>query len=322
MKHFQSAVLLLLMLAFLAYILWTKTEEQDRLQLDYSADREMINIELPAKLVFCGEPMPLKEPDVRERFEQEMHRLVYARGSTLKLLGRAERWLPQIEEILLKEGLPPDFKYMPVVESMLDNAVSPRGAAGFWQIMEETGRQFGLEINEEVDERFEPVKATRAACRYLKQAHKDLGNWTLVAASYNRGINGIERALTKQQAETFYDLALNTQTAEYVYRILAFKELYENQEKYSYTLRNQSKFDEPVRFVTIDTTIANLTDFALSMGISYKTLVYYNPWILGNSLNMSGRQARYQLVVPLNDVPGGQQLLHDPQTSGSFDEDD
>src|SRR5205085_12106909 len=149
----------------------------------------------------------------------------YLHNSTIFILKRANRWLPQIEPILKENDIPSDFKYMALIESALLNDVSPRGAVGFWQIMKPAGKELGLEITAEVDERYDPIKATRAACKYLKKAHAKFNNWTLVAASYDRGMAGMQRALSNQRVDSYYDLFLNDETARYVFRLLAMKEI-------------------------------------------------------------------------------------------------
>ena len=155
-----------------------------------------ISYDLPADLNFAGEPVPLKIPDVQERLDKELQINIYLHSSTIFLIKRANRWLPRIEEILEKHNVPKDFKYLPLIESGLLNDISPKKAVGFWQILKTSGRELGLEIDNQVDERYDPIKATEAACKYLNNAYKKFNNWTLVAASYNRGIAGIGRALS------------------------------------------------------------------------------------------------------------------------------
>src|SRR5690606_8321888 len=165
-----------------------------------------ISLDVPKEMSFAGEPVPLHIPDVYERLDKELQINTYFHSNTLFLIKRANRWLPQIEKILEKNGVPDDFKYLPLIESNLLNDVSPKNAVGYWQILKAAGKENGLESTDEVDERYDPLKATEAACRYLDQAYRKFGNWTLVAASYKRGMNGLERAIENQRVDNYYDL--------------------------------------------------------------------------------------------------------------------
>lgn len=292
--------MLAILVALVGYTIWDKYQSGQATAID--ADEkyayEAFNIELPDEFSFCGEAVPMKDPDVRERFDREMHVNVYFHSNTILVMKRAYRWLPQIEQILKEEGLPDELKYLVAVESAFTNAVSPAGAAGFWQIMEGTGREMGLRVNEEVDERLEPLKATRAACKYLKQAHQALGSWTLVAASYNMGISGVENALKRQKVNSFYDLSLNSQTARYVFRILAFKEIMENPEKYRFNLQKRHLYEpEEFRKVTVTTSIPDLIDFALQQGINLKLLRLHNPWLKADQLQVAEGES-FDILIP------------------------
>src|SRR5436190_1709214 len=191
-----------------------------------------LSIDLPDKATFAGEHVPLDRPDVRESFDKELQINTYWHSNTLFLIKRANRWLPQIDSVLAVNGIPHDFKYLPLIESALLNDISPKDAVGFWQILKTSGREFGLEVTNEVDERYDPIKATIAACKYLKQAYGRFGNWTLVAASYNRGMSGVNRSLESQQVKSYYDLYLNDETSRYVFRVLAIKEIVEHPLQY------------------------------------------------------------------------------------------
>src|SRR5688572_6618278 len=187
-----------------------------------------ISFDLPKELSFAGEPVPLDIPDVSERLDKELQVNTYFHSNTIFLIKRANRWLPQMEKILEAHGIPEDFKYLPLIESGLLNAVSPADAVGYWQTLEGSGKELGLEITKEVDERYDPLKATVAACKYLKKAYEKFGSWTLVAASYNRGMNGLDRAIENQNEKSYYDLFLNDETSRYVFRLLAIKEIINN----------------------------------------------------------------------------------------------
>jgi membrane-bound lytic murein transglycosylase D len=257
-----------------------------------------ISFDLPEKMSFAGEPVPLHLSDVRERMDRELHINSYLHNSTIFILKRANRWLPQIEPILAENGIPLDFKYMALIESALLNDVSPRGAVGFWQIMKPSGRELGLEISAEVDERYDPLKATRAACKYLKKAHARFNNWTLVAASYDRGMAGMQRALANQRVDTYYDLFLNDETARYVFRLLAMKEIVEHPSRYGFKIDPSHLYQiEPLRYVEVKSSVPNLVNFSLEHGANYKLLKRFNPWLREERLTVKKGKA-YRIALP------------------------
>jgi len=247
---------------------------------------------------FAGETVTLDEHDLRERMDKELLVNTYWQSNTMLMIKRSNKYFPTIERILKEEGVPDDFKYLAVIESGLENVNSPAGAKGFWQIMKTTGREMGLEVNSNVDERYHIENATRVACTYLKKAKKKLGSWTLAAASYNRGITGINRLLEKQQAETYYDLLLNSETRRYVFRILAMKEILSNPTRYGFVFEVQDLYTKiPVYTVEVDTAISNIARFAKTMGINYKQMKIHNPWLLQNHLNNKSRKL-YHIKLP------------------------
>ena len=260
-------------------------------------------ITLPDNIGFAGEQAPLYDDDVRERLERELLVNTYWQSHTLLLLKRANRWLPIIEDILVKNDIPKDFKYVPIAESDLRNVVSPAGAVGYWQFMEATGKERGLEIRDQVDERYDIRKATEAACDYLKKAHEEFGNWTLVAASFNLGISGVKRNLRQQKANSYYDLRLNPETSRYVFRILAMKAIIENPERYGFFLDNHELYQPyQTEQVTVNSSVDDWVDFAKRQDITYKTLKNYNPWIQRRQLtNRSGKA--YQVDIPIKKGP-------------------
>lgn len=260
-----------------------------------------LSIDLPEEVSFAGEPVPLTMPDVRESFDKELQINTYWHSNTLFLLKRANRWLPQIDSVLEKNGIPPDFKYLPLIESALLNDVSPKEAVGFWQILKTSGREFGLEITNEVDERYDPIKATVAACKYLKQAHGKFGSWTLTAASYNRGMSGVNRSLENQNVKSYYDLHLNDETSRYVFRIIAIKEIVENPQKYGFKLKQEHLYQrEKLRHVQVKESIKDLIAFAQQQGINYKLLKRHNPWLRGERLTVrKGRS--YLIAIPVSE---------------------
>ena len=255
-------------------------------------------LELPDSLSFAGENVPLHSPDLKERLDRELLVNTYWQSNMMLLLKRANKYFPTIEKILKEEGVPTDLKYLSVIESGLENVISPAGAKGFWQIMRTTGREYGLEVNSNIDERYHIVSSTRMAAQYLKKAKDKFGSWTLAAASYNRGMSGIQRNLNAQEVESYFDLLLGKETSRYVFRILAVKEIIENPSKYGYVFDNTDLYySVPVRYHGLDTAISNLTSFAQKMGINYKVLKIHNPWLLQNHLNNKSRKY-YQIAIP------------------------
>ena len=255
-------------------------------------------LDLPDTLSFAGEKVPLLSPDLRERLDRELLVNTYWQSNMMLLLKRANKYFPTIEKILIEEGVPTDLKYLSVIESGLENVVSPAGAKGFWQIMKNTGREYGLEVNTNVDERNHIGFSTRMAARYLKKAKDKFGSWTLAAASYNRGMSGIQKNLNLQKVESYFDLRLGQETSRYVFRILAVKEIIENPPKYGYIFENSDLYySVPVHYHGLDTAISNLTTFAEKMGVNYKILKIHNPWLLQNHLNNRSRKY-YEIAIP------------------------
>jgi membrane-bound lytic murein transglycosylase D len=257
-----------------------------------------MSFDVPQNITFAGEPVPQQLPDVKERLDKELQINIYLHSNTIFLIKRAKRWLPQMEEILRKNGIPDDFKYLPLIESNLLNVVSPKDAVGFWQILKTSGKEYGLEITGEVDERYNPLKATEAACKYLKQAHRKFGNWTLVAASYNRGMSGIQRAIDDQQENSYYDLYLNDETSRYVFRILAIKEIVNNPLRYGFKINPKHLYEEEeLKYIEVDETIKDLVQFAKQHGTNYKLIKRHNPWLREDRLTIK-KGKRYRIAIP------------------------
>lgn len=258
-----------------------------------------VSFDLPSDVSFAGEEVPMNLPDVRERLDKELHINTYWHNNTIFLMKRAHRWFPQMEAILKANGIPEDFKYLPLIESGLMNDISPKDAVGFWQIVKSAGKENGLEITDQVDERYDPIKATEAACSYLKRAYKKFGNWTSVAASYNRGMGGIERALENQTVDSYYDLYLNDETARYVFRIIACKEIIEHPATYGFNVKERHLYDsEEVRYVTVNQTIPDLIAFARKNGTNYKLLKRHNPWLRDEKLVVK-KGRNYRIALPV-----------------------
>lgn len=254
---------------------------------------------IPDNLSFCGEPVPMNDPEVRERIEREFIVNTYWHSSTVLLIKKANRWFPVIEPILHENGIPDDFKFIAMIESNLSDVVSPAGATGFWQFIKSAAIKYDLEVNGEVDERYNVEKATEAACKYLKDSKKKFGTWTLAAASYNMGKFGVDNQLDRQKEASYYDLTLNEETSRYIARALSMKEIISNPRKYGFDILEYELY-EPLKTkdVTINNKVEHFSDFAKSYGITYKTLKYYNPWLRENYL--TNRQKKtYTIKIPV-----------------------
>ena len=255
-------------------------------------------LKTPENISFCDEEVPLELLDVRERLDRELLVNTYWQSNMLLLIKRSYRFFPLIEEILKEEEVPDDFKYLAVIESGLENVRSPKGAKGIWQIMSGTAREYGLEVNKNVDERYNLELSTRVACKYLKKAKDKFGSWTLAAAAYNRGISGISRNLTRQKVENYYDLLLGRETSRYIFRILAVKEIMENANNYGFIFQEKDLYKPyEIKKIELDTAISNITDFSKKMGINYKTMKLHNPWLLENHLKNKSRK-KYIIKIP------------------------
>ncbi len=255
-------------------------------------------IDIPNNLIFAGERVPQEDPEIMERIDREFLVNTYWQSNALLLMKRAHKYFPVIEPILRKHNVPEDFKYLAVAESGLQNTVSPAGATGFWQIMKATAREYGLEVNGNVDERYHLEKATDVACRYLKRYKEKFGSWTLAAAAYNAGPGSINKFMNIQQANDYYDLLLGEETGRYVFRILAIKEILSNPGKYGYEVENQDFYSAVPTFnVEVDTAVANFADFASQYGINYKVLKRHNPWLREPHLNNASGK-KYIIQIP------------------------
>lgn len=261
-------------------------------------DYNVYAIPVPETADFAGEPVPLEIPDVRERMDRELLVNTYWQSNGLLLIKRANKYFPVIEPILEEYGIPEDFKYLAVIESALTNAVSPAGARGFWQIMESTGKEYGLEINRNVDERYNLEKSTRVAAQYFLKSKERFGSWTLAAAAYNAGNYGVHRQLERQEVGDYYDLLLGEETGRYVFRILALKEILGDPEKFGFNFEEEDLYQHiPSRKVEVDTAVSNFAQFAKEFDINYKILKIHNPWLREAHLNNSSRK-KYLIEIP------------------------
>ncbi|MDP2386457.1 MAG: lytic transglycosylase domain-containing protein [Bacteroidota bacterium] len=280
---FFSIVLLSVLLHLFSYAF---SNDQDQKYEDYTnSNYRVFGLNIPKNLNFAGERVPQTDFSIKESLDREFLTNTYWQSNAMLLFKRANRWFPIIEPILKKNNVPDDFKYVALIESHLSNAVSPRGATGFWQFVEETGTHYGLEINDEVDERYNVEKSTQAACMYFKDAHKKFGDWTLAAASYNLGMGGIETQLKKQKVTNYYDLMLNEETGRYVYRLLALKTILQNPKQFGFEIRKKDLYHRiPTISVKVNESIPDLVEYSISKGYNYKILKLFNPWLRDSSL--------------------------------------
>ena len=291
---------------------------------------EFKSVEIPESISFAGEPMPLERFDVYESLDRELLSNAYFHSQTIRYIKLAPRYLQVIETILKEKGIPDDFKYLAVAESGFNpRAVSSARAIGFWQFMKGTAQDYGLEVNNLVDERYHIEKSTYAACEYLLDSYEKFGSWTLVAASYNRGMTGIRKQMTRQKADDYYDLfslrfntsrlasgskniffnaswacpedylLLTSETARYVFRIVAIKLILENPERYNFVISDEEKY--PVirtKEVEINGKVDDFADFAQKYGVNYKQLKDFNPWLRDNYLTNSAGK-KYIVKIPV-----------------------
>ncbi len=286
---------------FLAYTFFSfssKKNDDKSFQDEFNANYKVFSLNIPKDINFSGDLVPINNFDVRESLDRELLLNTYFQSQTIMLHKRANRWFPIIEPILKQQGVPDDFKYIALIESNLTNVVSPAGATGFWQFIESTGKNYGLEINDEVDERYNVEKSTVAACKYFKDAYKELHNWTLVASSYNLGLGGISNQLNNQKVKSYYDLLLNQETARYVFRLLAVKEIISHPKNYGYIIRKKDLYPFiPTYNVKIDSAVTNFTDFAIANNVNYKMLKLFNPWLRKSSLTNASHK-EYIIKLP------------------------
>lgn len=249
-------------------------------------------------LNFCGEFMPLERQDIREAFEYDLLKVVYWHSECILYLKRMTKFFPIVEPILKKYNVPDDFKYLLVVESGMTNVVSPAKAEGYWQFMKNTAIEYGLEVNDEVDERYDIEKSTVAACKYILNAYSKLKSWTLVAASYNAGVDYIQNQLNTQKVDNFYDLLIYVETARYIYRIVAYKLLLLNPKDYGFDLDTKyCYYNQPTDVVKVDGSIPDLVEFAVKYNTSYRMIKILNPWLRNNKLT-NKKSKVYYIKIP------------------------
>lgn len=289
-KAYVSIIIVIVISGFLIFAISGDTK--DKLMHEGTA------MYFPIAIDFAGESTPLKVTDVKERLDRELLINANLHSTTTLIMKRANRVFPIIEPILQKYNVPDDFKYLAVIESGLTNAVSSAGARGVWQFMPDTAKEKGMEVNEIVDERYHLEKSTEAACKYLLAAKEKFGSWTLAAASYNGGMSGISKKIEEQKVSNYYDLALTEETSRYVFRILALKEIMKQPAKYGFSIFSSDLYPSiPIKKIEIDSTINDLTSFAMSQGINYKILKIHNPWLRDKKL-LNPTKKKYEIEIP------------------------
>jgi hypothetical protein len=262
------------------------------------ANLSVLDLNIPQNLHFCGEKIPSNDYEIRKDLEKEFFNNNYWKSNSVALFHKAQRWFPYIEPILKAKGIPDDFKYVAVIESHLSNVRSSAGAAGFWQLVPGTAVGLGLEVSEQVDERYDVEKATYAACELLKKSYAIFHNWTLTAAAYNRGIGGILKAMKEQKGSNYYDLMLNRETGSFVYRVLAYKTLFSSPGHFGIKKRKWNYYPRiDYRSVIVDSSLTSLTALATHLQTSPAAIRQHNPWLLHSSLvNLSAK--KYLIKVP------------------------
>lgn len=300
LRHFffiASFILVLILAIGLASTGYSGSFEEEG-GVEEKAAYTVYGVEIPSEVRFAGEAVPLDLFDVKEALDRELLSNTYFHSQTIRLIKLANRFFPQIEPILKKNLIPDDFKYLALAESGLTQAVSPAKAVGFWQLMKGTAQEYGLEVGSEVDERYHVVKSTEVACRYLIDSYQKYGNWTMTAASYNAGRRGVDRQIERQKKENYYDLLLNEETARYLYRVVAFKLIFEDPSTYGFTLTKKDLYPEiPVHVVEVDSAVSDFADFAAHHDTNYKILKYLNPWLRDNKLSNPSRKT-YEILIP------------------------
>jgi len=304
LKNVLAVIGALVVIGTLIFAVQSSPEQKEALTQVVNPEKRVADgyqisaIEIPKDLNFAGEPVPMDDADIMERVDREFLVNTYWQSNALLLMKRAHRYFPIIEPILAKNGIPDDFKYLAVAESALIDIASPAGAAGMWHFMKGTGKEYGLEVNANVDERYHIQKSTQAACEYLNRWKKRFGTWTLTAAAYNAGPGGIQKYMRIQKVDDYYDLLLGEETKRYVFRILAIKEILSNPAKYGFEVENDDLYySVPTFTVEVDTAVTSWANFAKLYEINYKILKRHNPWLREPHLNNASRK-KYTIEIP------------------------
>jgi len=287
----------ILSISLFIIFLFANCTEEKTIQIAKKSEKFILP-ELPKRIKFAGTEYDLNDLDIQEKLDREILTNVYYQSATSQIIKRAHRFFPTIEKILEQENIPSDFKYLACIESaLIAQAESPVGAKGFWQFMPETASEYELKITEEVDERLDLTKSTKAACTYLHKAKDTLKDWLLAAASYNRGLGGVKRDMEWQKSTNYFDTEMNIETGRYVYRMLAMKLILEAPEKYGYNIsENQQYAPIKTKSIVVTKSIENIADWAIQKGANYKIIKKLNPWLLKNSLHV--KKNKYTILFP------------------------
>jgi hypothetical protein len=296
-KYYITASLVAITLGVLLFTN-SSPKESEKQSDEFSQTYKIASPPIPEGIEFAGELVPLGDMDVKERLDREILVNTFWQSNTMLLIKRSKKYFPIIEPILKSYNIPDDFKYLAVAESGLTQATSPAGAKGFWQFMPATGKSYGLEVNQGIDERLHLKKSTQAACEYLLKAKSATGSWTMAAAGYNRGTSGIVKDAKYQGSKSYYDLYLNSETSRYVMRILALKTILSQPETYGFYISPKDVYTYPETVeIEVDTTISDLSVFAQNMSLKYKDIKLLNPWIKRKTLPNKSRRT-YYLEIP------------------------
>lgn len=310
LKKFTVPILLLISLLGIIIFLSSSVPSLSTSEAEHSASSSstlssaqdvgfnVSGVRIPDYLDFAGETVPLEDWDVRERLDRELLVNTYWHSNTIRLIKLAHRYFPEIEQTLREKGIPDDFKYVALVESGLQTVGSPAGAKGYWQFLKSTGQEYGLTVNSEVDERYHLEKSTVAATKYINKAQNKFGSYTMAAASFNMGMNGLRKQTERQKSTSYYDLLLNDETSRYLFRILAFKEIFNNPSKYGFNIPPSELYPPYSTYeVEVNGAIPSMADFGKKHGLSYKTLKVLNPWLRENKLTNSSKRT-YKIKIP------------------------
>jgi len=300
MKKYKKTIILsgIVIIATLGIVYLTASGKNEETESLNSIGNTVDVITLPSELTFAGEKVPIEHFDVRECLDRELYVNAYWHSQTILFMKRCNRFFPLIEPILKKHKVPDDFKYIAVIESGLLNVISPQGARGIWQFIEASAKEYGMEVNTWVDERNDIEKSTEAACKYFKKAYDKFGNWTMAAASFNLGMSGLAKHADFQKTNNYYDLMLNSETTRYIFRILAVKLILSNPSKFGFKIPVSELYPLiKTKVIPVDSTISNLNSFAVSQGINYKMLKFFNPWLIDESLHNPDKKI-YYIKIP------------------------
>ncbi len=292
-----SGLVIIVILVFLL-----GSAKPDEPQIITKVKTEFGPVQIPDSVIFVDEKMPLSRFDVKEALDRELLSNAYFHSQTIRYIKLAPRYFAVIEPILKEFGVPDDFKYLALAESGFNpRAVSPANAVGFWQFLKGTAQDYGLEINDEVDERYHVAKSTVAACKYMKDAYNKFGNWTMVAASFNAGLTGVQRQMNRQKSDDYYDVLFVEETQRYIFRIVALKLILEDPNNFNFNIKDSEKY--PIittREIEISGKVNDFADFAIENGINYKLLKDFNPWLRDTKLTNSARK-KYIVEIPVLD---------------------